>query len=275
MNREELNTALFEKMEAEQNTFRDWLKGQPSEEVLNHAYEYIIREDIVAEMGGYELTEEQARALLASPTPLADVFKEYQNTETNHMDDIRDCLDNRANHVLQQERDTLLNTPIYLQSGAHAREKGELDVFRASYQANIACKEAIEKAINANYADNRLNTTAIYDDVVGKFGAERVKFVLATTIQHKDWDQRFSRDNRAWAQTVPMEASFGSRENDRSVYYVVDKGHSCLTDAFTSHFRKEQAKEHEQPKKESILGKIQRPLPEPVTKAGKDKPHER
>ena len=28
MNREELNTALYEKMAAEQNTFRDWLKSQ-------------------------------------------------------------------------------------------------------------------------------------------------------------------------------------------------------------------------------------------------------
>ena len=274
MNREDLNTALYEKMEAEQNTFRDWLKGQPPEEILNHAYEYTIREDIVAEMSGYELTEAQATALLASDTPLADVFKEYRNTETNHMDDIRDCIDNRANHVIQQERDTLLNTPVYIQSGAYARENNELDVFRASYQANIACKEAIEKAINANYADNRLNTTAIYEEVVGKFGAERVQFVLATTIQHKDWDQRFSRGNRAWAQSVPMEASFGSRENDRSISYVVD-AHSVLTDSFVSHFRKEQAKEREQPKKESILGKIQRPLPEPTAKAGKDKPHER
>ena len=140
---------------------------------------------------------------------------------------------------------------------------------------NVVCKEAPEKAINDNYSDNRLNTAAIYQDVVGKFGVERVKFVLATTIQHKDWDERFSRNNRAWAQTVPMEASFGSRENDHSVYYVVDRAHSSLTDLFVSHFRREQAREHEQPKRESILGKLQKPLPEPAAKAGKDKSHER
>lgn len=34
MNREELNTALYEKMAAEQNTFRDWLKSQGAEVVL-------------------------------------------------------------------------------------------------------------------------------------------------------------------------------------------------------------------------------------------------
>ena len=40
------NTALYEKMAAEQDKFRDWLKSQPPEEILNHAYEYAVREDI-------------------------------------------------------------------------------------------------------------------------------------------------------------------------------------------------------------------------------------
>ena len=40
MNNNDLNTALYEKMAAEQDNYRDWLKSQPPEEVLNHAYEY-------------------------------------------------------------------------------------------------------------------------------------------------------------------------------------------------------------------------------------------
>ena len=47
MNTNDLNTALYEKMAAEQDKYRGWLKSQPPEEVLNHAYEYTIREDIV------------------------------------------------------------------------------------------------------------------------------------------------------------------------------------------------------------------------------------
>ncbi len=168
-----------------------------------------------------------------------------------------------------------LNIPIYLQSGIYARDHGELDVLRASLQANITCKDAIEKAILENYADNCLNTTAIYDDVVGRFGADRVKLVLATTLQHKDWDARFSRDNRAWAKTVPMEDCFGARETDHSVYYVVEKSHSGLTNLFVSRFRKEQTAEKEHPKKESVLGKLQKPLPAPSARDGKDKAHER
>ena len=43
MTNEERNTALYKKLFAEQEKFRDWLKGQSPEEILNHAYEYTIR----------------------------------------------------------------------------------------------------------------------------------------------------------------------------------------------------------------------------------------
>ena len=47
MNTNDLNTALYEKMAAEQEQYWDWLKSQPPEEILHHAYEYSVREDIV------------------------------------------------------------------------------------------------------------------------------------------------------------------------------------------------------------------------------------
>lgn len=46
MTNEELNTALYEKLFAEQQDFKGWLVKQPPEEILRHAYEYVIREDI-------------------------------------------------------------------------------------------------------------------------------------------------------------------------------------------------------------------------------------
>ena len=75
MNTNDLNTALYEKMAAEQDKYRDWLKSQPPEEILHHTYEYTVREDIVMAMEDLELTDAQAQALLDSPTPLADVYQ--------------------------------------------------------------------------------------------------------------------------------------------------------------------------------------------------------
>lgn len=45
MTNEELNTALYEKMFGEQETYRAWLLAQAPEEILNHTYEYTVRED--------------------------------------------------------------------------------------------------------------------------------------------------------------------------------------------------------------------------------------
>ena len=46
MTNAELKTALYQKMFAEQETYWEWLLSQPSEEILNHTYEYTVREDI-------------------------------------------------------------------------------------------------------------------------------------------------------------------------------------------------------------------------------------
>ena len=68
MTNAELNTALYQKMFAEQETYREWLLSQPSEEILNHTYEYTVREDILLSMEYNDLPDAQAKALLKSPT---------------------------------------------------------------------------------------------------------------------------------------------------------------------------------------------------------------
>ena len=42
------------------------------------------------------------------------------------------------------EKKIATDTPLYRHDAAYAREHGELSLYRESYQANIACKEAIE-----------------------------------------------------------------------------------------------------------------------------------
>ena len=101
----DLLTKLYQRMSAEQVRYRDWLLGQPPGEILNHAAEYTVREDIVREMSALELPEAQAKALLKSKTPLADVYKEWNKTETHHMEDLRDVIENRADAVIRAEKE--------------------------------------------------------------------------------------------------------------------------------------------------------------------------
>ena len=85
MNTNDLNTALYEKMAAEQDKYRDWLKSQPPEEILHHTYEYTVREDIVMAMEELELTDAQAQALLESPSPLEDVYRYFEKLEPGQL----------------------------------------------------------------------------------------------------------------------------------------------------------------------------------------------
>ena len=86
MTNEELNTRLYEKMFAEQERFRDWLLSQPAAEILNHAYEYTVREDILMSLEYHDLEDSQARALLKSGKPLKQIFERWENQETSYMD---------------------------------------------------------------------------------------------------------------------------------------------------------------------------------------------
>ena len=104
MTNEELNTALYEKMFAEQKTYRAWLLSQPPEKILNHAYEYTMREDILMSLEYHDLTDAQARALLKSPSPLADVFADWENKETGHMADIWQTVEDRAKAEVQKHK---------------------------------------------------------------------------------------------------------------------------------------------------------------------------
>ncbi len=103
MNETNYNDLLYEKMKAEQDKFRGWLLTKSPSEILNHTYEYTMREDILMCMEALELEPEKARALLRSPCPLSDVYKEFRDRETEHMDTIRDSIETEADKGLQRQ----------------------------------------------------------------------------------------------------------------------------------------------------------------------------
>ena len=104
----DLLTKLYQHMSAEQTQYRSWLLGQPPGVILAHAAEYTVREDIVVELSALKLTDVQAKALLKSKTPLADVYKEWNKVETHHMDDVRDVIEAHADALIRAEKEKAL-----------------------------------------------------------------------------------------------------------------------------------------------------------------------
>ena len=269
MTTEEMHTALYEKFSAEQDNYRAWLSKQTPEEIIQHSYEYTVREDIVMMMEDAEFSPQQAAALLWKGTTLSDICKDFTKVETGYMDILRDTVENRANDILK-EAEALRSAPVYPYPREYAVENDELDKYRLSRKASIACKEAIEQAIGEHYANNSLDTAAAVKQVVDAFGFDRMRYVLAVTVKHKDWDGRISQSNKQWAASMPVFEDKTDGSADQNVFLVVDKAHPGLTDLFVREARKAQAREKEQaqqkptPKKEaekpSILEKLKRPI---------------
>ena len=231
MDAEKLTTALFEKMTAEQDNYKAWLLKQPPEVIFDHSYESSVREDILIALENYDLTAPRAEALLASPAPLADLYKDWGKQETGHMDNIWDTIKGRADELIRQDAE-MRKAPVYKYPGDYARENGELEQYRASYKANVACAEAIDKAIASRHDGFSFDSKAAVKEVVERFGYDRTLFVLAATVQNQEWDGRFSNNNKDWARTVPVFDTKRSRE------YSV-RSHPVLADAFVAKARHE------------------------------------
>lgn len=97
---------LYDRLAAEQDKFRNWLQEQPAEDILHHAYEYVIREDILMAFSEGACSVESMGMLLKSHSSLQDLYRCWNKCETNHMQDIRDVIADYAGRLelMEQER---------------------------------------------------------------------------------------------------------------------------------------------------------------------------
>lgn len=214
---------LCEKMRVEQSAYCLWLTAQPPEEILHHAYEYSVREDIILATEEMNLTLAQVRALLKSPAPLADVYKDFSKLETDYMSIVAQCVEDRADDLLKKEQQQ--NPPkVYRQSVTYAREHGELQQYHASCHLNERCRDEIDAALAQRFDGMRLGAGAV-EQVVAEYGLERTKYVLAAAIQTRNGDGRISHTNREWADSIRTIKDMDRRGFDRSCYYADLQAH--------------------------------------------------
>ncbi|MEG2253346.1 MAG: DUF3849 domain-containing protein, partial [Clostridia bacterium] len=140
--------------------------------------------------------------------------------------------------------------PIYQHAAAYAREHGELDQYRASHQANIACKNDIEAAISNSFDGMHLKADAARS-VLEQYGTARVEQVLVATVQTKSWDGRFSLSNKHWADCVPMPETFDGFGYDRRHEYAVTS-HPAVLDGFIRLARQEIAERDQSSVKDAL-----------------------
>lgn len=125
------------------------------------------------------------------------------------------------------------NQKVYLHSPDTARQNGELEEYRESKRINAACAKAVDKAIDdRNYKLYHYDLATAVENVISEYGADRLNCVLANSVRYKDYDGRFSRDNREWANTVPLP------DIDRgSLAAFVADAHPAILDGFINQAR--------------------------------------
>lgn len=119
---------------------------------------------------------------------------------------------------------------LYKYSLKDALKYGEERLWRESYQENILCARAIEKAITENF-DGRTLADGCVDPVIEEFGFNRVNYVLSNTLRQNPEDGRFSKENRAWAKTEYVPKC------EMNWTFAIEK-HPAVLDGFINMVRK-------------------------------------
>ena len=223
-----LKEQLIEKMEAEFEHFHSWLLEQPPEEILDLAYDYLTKQDILMNLEDTDLSPAQIETMLRSPCPLEDVLRDCVHIDQSDYNyTLKVLIDQRADMEMEKQR----GIPIYNGTAREAKERGELDKFKASAEADDACRVAIENAIARNYDGSQLNTCAAIREVREQFGDKRMVRVTASLIANRQSDGRISPENMKWAEKYAAT---------KKVF--TDRTHSGLLDIFATRLRESERK---------------------------------
>ena len=112
MTDKQIHQALYDKLKAEQDNYRDWLLSQPSEEILNHAYEYSVRQDILSIIKGEHLPPIAAKALLRAEQPLASIYTNWSKCDYGIHGNLMKVVQEWAKRELQ-ESPTFMEICVY------------------------------------------------------------------------------------------------------------------------------------------------------------------
>ena len=170
-----------------------------------------------------DLTEEQKERFFEKwrellDAPIEEYCKEYQaaylkaqeDREKPKMEQITTEKEEEEMPKTNEQAVSYRDVPIYLQTGDYAREHDEREMLRASRRADEACRDAFDSGIREHYDGSHLDSSFL-PQIIEDFGAERVEYILATTLREHAYDQRYSRENQEWAAEIAISESEQTR----------------------------------------------------------------
>ena len=131
----------------------------------------------------------------------------------------------------------LPNEAMYPYTAKEARDRGELELWRANFRTNCACAGAIELAIHRDFDGMHLKDGCA-KSVIDQYGYRRVGYVLANTLQLHAYDGRYHETNKRWSRTIFVPEDGGHRHT-----FLIGS-HPAVLDGFASDYRAELARLH-------------------------------
>ena len=93
---------LCGKMRESYSDFINYLKGLPSEQIIERSYEKVMKEDIILACEYGNLTNEEAKALYRLKDPLEDLYSHWLKSDSNYMEMLQNTVEYRAKSALRE-----------------------------------------------------------------------------------------------------------------------------------------------------------------------------
>ena len=172
-------------------------------------------------------------------TILTDLVEQLNHGFVAYMDEKRLTAETEITEAEEPAKPTIV--PLSNLTFAEAKEKGEVDSWRASKKETEACADQFDAEFGMAYHERRM--PEFLAEMADKYGMDRCKIVLASTIQLADHDGRYYPSTKADAAKVEIP---GANAEDYSKDIRMSYRVNCHPVMVNSAFRELQKMEREQ-----------------------------
>lgn len=125
-------------------------------------------------------------------------------------EELEDMLDKHENDM---------HCPVYHKDLKQARADGELEQWRISHHATTTCADQFQQEYERAYSNRQV--PQFLQQMVDRYGMERCKIVIASTIQLSPHDGRYSQDMKDAAAKVTIPGISADSIHDRRLDYHI------------------------------------------------------
>lgn len=227
---------VIKSVENEFNEYKQKVLALPPEKIFYENYKihvYTELKDVIdigfdSEVDTGYLSEEHYRALYEERGNILNgLYDDFIGDEFASVNTGTDTAEFIKQYCTEYHSKIFNNKPVYLETAEYAREHDELENYHDSRNITLRCKSDIAEAFRNNYDGMRLNE-GFEEKLIDEYGIDRVAYVLANTIREHETDGRFSRENKAWAYTIPV-----SQDIDEHRFANLDV-HPAVLDVFVN-----------------------------------------